>query len=370
VTERDGLHAWFLEGYAPSTGALERTRIDRFPFVIGRRPDLGLTLASPEVSERHAEIARSGDGLTLRDLGSTNGTFVNRRPLSGSAALRPGDVLHFADRELRLVREEVAELPVAAGTLRMPVVTLPRAFTGFGAELRALLDREAVAVRFEPIVRLADGEVMGYEALARGGSTELPQAPAELFAVAQQVGLAAELSRLCRRRAVAVAAEVPPRLPAKLPLFLNCHPDEIAEADRLVASLDELAAAGERPLVLEVHEAAVVEPGVMRRVRQELARRGIGLAYDDFGAGQARLVELSEVPPDYLKLDRRMVQGLDRAPPGRLQVLRALAVLAAELGVVTIAEGVETAAEMAACRTAGLVAAQGFHLGAVAAPPA
>ena len=89
----------------------------------------------------------------------------------------------------------------------------------------------------------------------------------------------------------------------------------------------------------------------------------MGLAYDDFGAGQARLFELAEAPPHYLKFDRRFVTGLDHAPTSRQRLVASLVAAARELLVKTVAEGVETAEEGAACMRAGFSHAQGYHFG-------
>jgi len=89
----------------------------------------------------------------------------------------------------------------------------------------------------------------------------------------------------------------------------------------------------------------------------------VGLAYDDFGAGQARLFELAEAPPHYLKFDRRFVTGIDHAPVSRQRLVASLVAAARELLVSTVAEGVETAAEAATCMRAGFSHAQGYHFG-------
>ena len=70
----------------------------------------------------------------------------------------------------------------------------------------------------------------------------------------------------------------------------------------------------------------------------------MGIAYDDFGAGQARLLELAEVPPHYLKFDMSFVRGIDTAPASRQRLLTSLVSVARDLLVYTVAEGVETAA--------------------------
>ena len=174
--------------------------------------------------------------------------------------------------------------------------------------------------------------------------------------------MAAELSRLCRLLAVEQASVLPPTNP----LFLNCHPDEIADTERLLRSLDELLSiAAGRPLVMEIHEASITSPQAIGHLRDGLGSRGVAFAYDDFGAGQARLAELAEVPPAYLKFDRQLISGLDQAQDSRKRLLVTLVEVAADLGVVTVAEGIEKASEAHACRTSGFTAGQGRHFGGV-----
>jgi EAL domain-containing protein (putative c-di-GMP-specific phosphodiesterase class I) len=87
------------------------------------------------------------------------------------------------------------------------------------------------------------------------------------------------------------------------------------------------------------------------------------LAYDDFGAGQARLNELVEAKPDFLKFDRKLICGLDSANTHRLQLVESLVHMSRQLGIVTLAEGVETAAEADVCRRLGFELMQGYYFG-------
>jgi EAL domain-containing protein (putative c-di-GMP-specific phosphodiesterase class I) len=87
------------------------------------------------------------------------------------------------------------------------------------------------------------------------------------------------------------------------------------------------------------------------------------LAYDDFGAGQARLNELVEARPDYLKFDRKLIAGLDAANKNRQQLLESLVLMSRQLGIVTLAEGIETAGEAEACRRVGFELMQGYYFG-------
>lgn len=88
----------------------------------------------------------------------------------------------------------------------------------------------------------------------------------------------------------------------------------------------------------------------------------MGLAYD-FGAGQARLLELGEVPPDLLKFDVRFVRDLDRAPVSKRRLLKSLIDIARDLGVQPLAECIETAGEADVCIDLGFTHAQGYHYG-------
>jgi EAL domain-containing protein (putative c-di-GMP-specific phosphodiesterase class I) len=146
-------------------------------------------------------------------------------------------------------------------------------------------------------------------------------------------------------------------------LFLNIHPAEF-ETQGLFASI---AGARQRSpqmrLTLEVHEGALADLEAIDRLRLQLGRSGVGLAYDDFGAGQARLLELAEVPPHYLKFDMSFVRGIDSAPQSRKRLLTSLVQVARDLLVYTVAEGVETAGEAEVCMRIGFTHAQGFHFG-------
>src|SRR5262249_39652895 len=89
---------------------------------------------------------------------------------------------------------------------------------------------------------------------------------------------------------------------------------------------------------------------------------GIGLAYDDFGAGQARLTELTEAPPDYVKLDMKLIRGIEHSKP-RQEIVQTLARICSDLGVQLIAEGIETQAEALACRQLGCRDGGGYYFG-------
>ncbi|MET0556006.1 MAG: FHA domain-containing protein, partial [Vicinamibacteria bacterium] len=121
---------WYLESFVQDGQTLTRLPIRELPYKVGRRDSAHLTLSSDLVSKDHAEIYGDKRGLAVRDLTSTNGTFVNHQQVEDTA-LAEGDVVHFASFEFRLGRRApVVEHEEERGTVRIPVIRLPDRFGG------------------------------------------------------------------------------------------------------------------------------------------------------------------------------------------------------------------------------------------------
>jgi len=348
---------WFLEGYIDTDDVARLIPLDEFPVLVGRQAGLALAGASSNMSRHHAEIVCRDDGLAVRDLGSKNGTFVNRERIADEHSLREGDVVHFADAEFRLRRDEGGTSEATAtGVFRTD--GLPQHFPAGAREIERLIDREAIRVLFEPIVCLRTGRTVAHECLARGDLAALPVRPSELLEVAASIGRHIELSELMRRRAIELADQYE----LAGPVFVNIHPAETTSPDRLLAQLWELRKAHpEIRIVLELHEAAITNPATIASLNRQLLLFGIGLAYDDFGAGQARLQELVTAPPKYLKFDIELVRDLDTEKRERRRMVELLVGFAAEMGIRTLAEGITRAAEARACAKVGFDLAQGYY---------
>ncbi len=346
---------WILVGLVHGEERLSTIQLAPLPFRIGRRAGLHLTLAAASVSREHAEFYADGDTLRLRDLESTNGTFVNRKRVRDQA-VTDGDIIHVGECEFRLALEDPFS---SRGTMVMDTLPKPQQRLKGTQELAELLRLGAVTIEFQVIVALPGGAVVGYEALGRGRCPGISEHPAELFEIAASLGVTSELSRLFRRKALELVA-ARKRFPT---LFLNTHPSEIAEPGLLDSLADLRRRMPDRAITLEIHEAAVVRTARIAELRAGLRDHGIGLAYDDFGAGQARLLELGEVPPDLLKFDTRFVRDIDRAPDSKRRLLKSLVDIARDLGVKPVAEGIETPSEAAVCIELGFSHAQGYHFG-------
>lgn len=341
--------------HEPDVGSAPVTvPIGPLPFRIGRGREAELVLSSPRISKLHAEIDRDGRGLLVRDLSSRNGTFVNGERVVGSHPLGEGDILHVAHRELTVVMAERDPASVDDSTLA-GVEEAATEVVDTRNLYRILVGRHVRAV-FQAIVTLEDGDVIGYEALGRNTLAGKEYDATTLFKIAHERSKAADLSRLMRTAALEDSRILPAR---GARVFMNVHPDEMHREDLLVELERAATALSGRQLVVEIHEAAIADHAQMRKLRAELRARDIELAYDDFGAGRSRLMELAEVPPDFLKLDMQLIRGIHKSP-GRQELVSAIVKVMCDAGIRVIAEGIETTEEHRTCRDLGCELGQGF----------
>jgi EAL domain-containing protein (putative c-di-GMP-specific phosphodiesterase class I) len=349
--------AWHLCGQLADDQPVRRFRVDASRFIIGRKPEASLCIPSATVSREHAELTIVERGLLLRDLGSTNGSYVNGVRLTEPCTVGHGDLLQFGQVVFRVIQQNTESGPQ---TIQDDSCDRALALIQFDQ----LMSQRAVSPHFQPIVSMGDRSVLGYEVLARSRFFGLKD-PHSMFAAARVLNLEGELSRIFREEGIRNGQV----LPEEHTLFVNTHPAEIDDLELLIFSLSELRELEpRRPLVLEIHEAAVTVGDEMRRLRAALTELRIGLAYDDFGAGQARLVELVDVPPDYLKFDMKLVQHLESASADRQRMLASLVKMVHDLGITPLAEGIETEGDHDICREIGFTCAQGFLYGHPALP--
>lgn len=343
---------WVLTGRPGDAGNPRDFVISHFPFRVGRKHGLSLTLPRATVSGMHAELVEKNRGLWIRDLSSTNGTFVNGDRLAGEGErqLHDNDLVQFADAPFRLRRSSANP----SHTRNKDACDRALALVQFDR----LISGAAVIPHFQPIIDLKTNRLYAYEALARSRLVGL-ETPDYMFTAAAELGMTTELTQMLRRVAVTDSG-----LMGELPhLFLNTHPCEVADGT-LLASCQELRKQSpHHRITIEIHEGAISRTGEMAELRRGLEDIDMRLAFDDFGAGQARIVELSEVRPQYVKFDRSLIRNLHTADSSRQRVVSSLVTMVLEMGIVPLAEGVELVEECAACVEAGFVLSQGYYHG-------
>jgi EAL domain-containing protein (putative c-di-GMP-specific phosphodiesterase class I) len=343
---------WSLVGHLHEGAPIQHVAIDTSPFRVGRQNDTHLTLSASTVSNLHAEFTLEGGCLWLTDLSSKNGTYVNGVSIREPRLIENGDLVQFAKVVFRAtsvnVRASRTTLCEDPSDRAMALIHFDR-----------LMSEKEILPFFQPVVALQTEEAIGYEVLARSRLLGLSE-PRTLFKTAALFDLEAELSRMFRSEGVRLGNA----LPKERNLFLNTCPIELKERDMLEFSLRELREL--RPtgaLTLEIHEAAVSSTPQMDQLRAILSDLNIGLAYDDFGAGQTRMLELAEVPPDYLKFDLSLVQGIENASAQRHMMLETLVRMTKDLGISSVAEGVETRGDHDTCVAMGFDFGQGYLYG-------
>jgi EAL domain-containing protein (putative c-di-GMP-specific phosphodiesterase class I) len=236
--------------------------------------------------------------------------------------------------------------------------------------LRAALDAGELVLHYQPVVATATGRVTGYEALLRWPGATL--STCELLALAEESGLVVPMGAWVLREACAQLARWRGRPGGgELTVSVNVTGRELADPGyprRVSAAL----AAAELPssaLRVEVSERAITrDPDGVAAAARALAREtGVRAHIDDFGAGPASLRALHGFPAEVVKLDRAFLAELG-AGAGSEASLGAIVALAHALGLTVVAEGVETAEQLARAARAGCDGAQGYAI-AEPAPP-
>lgn len=211
---------------------------------------------------------------------------------------------------------------------------------------------------FQPIVCLRSGRVVAFEALMRPRRCEGGAGAGDLIAAASRAGRVHELDRLAHAAALASASY----LPEDTRVFINALPEVAAREDFVarLARLTELAGIPASRLVIEITERHYPDDDseLIRRVG-ELRRLGFGIALDDVGAGRSDLGRILTLRPDWIKLDRVLVQGIATDPLGR-RLVGALARFARGSDIQVIAEGIELPSQARAAMDLGVTQGQGY----------
>ena len=219
--------------------------------------------------------------------------------------------------------------------------------------IRSTIADDAFTVVTQPIVDLARGTVVGYEALARFERLSAP--PDEWFAAAQRLGRGVDLACLVLQRQLALREHLPPNCF----LTVNVSPGHLglAPVQRLLSST-ELGG-----LVIELTEHDQFEdPTALRTLLTELRERGAMIALDDAGTGYAGLQTILELQPDLVKLDRSLIEGLHN-DPAKLALVETMGTLLSRMDAWVLAEGIETAAELDAVLHLQVPLGQGYVFG-------
>lgn len=224
---------------------------------------------------------------------------------------------------------------------------------------REAIERDEFDVCFQPIVCVRTRQVTGFEALARWRHAELGEIPPDAFIpLAEQIGLIEAVSDRLLRKAVSYASRWPRHITLAFNLSAKLLTRVGVERDVILA----LARGGlsSRQIEIELTETAIMSDcEAAARVIGALKSCGVRVSLDDFGSGYSSFGQLSELAIDKLKIDKKFVQRID-VDDKALSIARAIIGMCADLGVVCVAEGVETEGQLQVLRQLGCDLAQGY----------
>jgi len=231
-------------------------------------------------------------------------------------------------------------------------------------DLRKGLELGEFRVYYQPIVSLRDGHIVGFEALSRWQRPEGIVMPGEFIAVADEIGLILPINKQLLEEACQQICVWQKMFPSDPPLALgvNITPKQFAQPDLAAQIAEILQKTGMDPscVDLEITETIAMADGEKSAVvLSQLKALGVRLNIDDFGTGFSSLSRLQGFPVDTLKIDRAFIAGMDRDLDTH-EIVRIIVMLAHNLGLKVVAEGVERQQQVELLRHIGCELAQGY----------
>jgi diguanylate cyclase (GGDEF)-like protein/PAS domain S-box-containing protein len=287
-----------------------------------------------------------------------------REPADADMLIRNADAAMYRAKEQGRARCEIFDAEMRArALLRLEVEQ----------ELRRGIERQELALYYQPVVALASGQITGLEALVRWEHPERGKLdPAEFIAVADESGLIEPIGRWVQETACRQILAWHEQRPDQRPLdvSVNLSLRQVSHRDLASSVAQILARTGLDPVHLrfEITESVLVEESASAQATLEaLSELGVRLILDDFGTGYSSLAYLNRFPLDALKIDREFVDALG-IEQERTAIVEAIIGMARALSLDVIAEGVENEAQLSELRRLGCDYAQG-HLFSRALPP-
>jgi diguanylate cyclase (GGDEF)-like protein len=286
------------------------------------------------------------------------GVAVHAGEGGGDDLVRDADVALYAAKDAGRGRHEV---------FRSEMARDPDELLGLDNDLRAALARREFAVHYQPEISISGGHIVGVEALVRWTSpTRGPVGPDVFIPVAESSGLIAALGEhVLREACLQTAAWLRDGVVGRdFVTWVNVSGKQLTMGG-VPAAVDRALRAASLParhLGLEVTEAAIVVGGPADRAPAELQQlhdAGVQIAIDDFGTGFSHLAQLRHIPVDMIKVDRSFVQGVERDAKDTA-ITTSVVALAHALGVIAVAEGIETEGQLAHMRAVGCDVGQGY----------
>jgi len=342
---------------------LARLSGDQFGLIVLSERDAARITTLAETIRRTLRAPITFNDREIFLTGSIGLTLGDSEPQSAEERLKDAELAMYHAKRMGGDRIEVFKPPMRARKSdRLSIES----------DLRRALEREEISILYQPIVRLEDRAVAGFEALARWDHPRLGRmSPNEFITIAEETGLIVELGLFVLERTARQLSTWQRTLRSRDPLFasVNISSRQLLRHDLIQDLRTVLARAPltRGSLKLELTESVVMEnPEHAAQMLHRIRELGAGLALDDFGTGYSSLAYLQRFPFDTIKIDQSFVRMTSKGT--RPVILRSIIALAHDLGMDVVAEGAETDSDAVELYQLGCEYAQGFVFGEPMAP--
>ncbi|HUG00225.1 MAG TPA: EAL domain-containing protein [Longimicrobiales bacterium] len=346
-----------LRGVTRDEDTVARLGGDEFAILINDVQDLG---DATRVADRVGEVLSAPLTLAGHEIGVSASTGI---ALSWTDYEDPLDVLRDADTAMYRAKDQgVGRYQVFDREMHAAAMEQLR----LEADLRKAVENGEFGVRYQPIVDIDSGALVGFEALVRWQVRDGPEIrPAGFIDLAEETGLIVPMGWLVLRQACTQLREWKDEFHLSGPVLsvhVNLSGKQVAHPDLADRIEGILAETGLHPedLKIEITESvAMDETESTAAALARLQRSGVPVCIDDFGTGYSSLSYLHRFPFDALKIDRSFISGGDATSSVNWEIVNAIVTLAGQLGKGVIAEGVETPEQLGFLRAIGAPQAQG-----------
>lgn len=229
-----------------------------------------------------------------------------------------------------------------------------------GSHLHDIVENRHLTAVFQPIIDMRDAQIIGYEGLIRGPSDSPLHSPINLFHAAAHHGLSVQVERLCRE----IVLESFINLGLQGKLFLNVSPECLLRPNfkhgETLCFMEKLGISPEQVIIELTESQPTYDYNLLREATLHYRKMGFEIAMDDLGEGFSGLRLWSELRPDYVKIDKHFIHGINQDPL-KLQFVRSIQQIAENSESRVIAEGIETQAELMIIKDLGIAFGQGYH---------
>ncbi len=335
--------------------SLARLGGDEFTILLEDIRDCGDAIRVAERIQERLSIPFDVEGQEVVTTASIGIAFCATSYTNSEDLVRDAEIAMY-----RAKREGKARCQVFDNAMHVLAVKRLRLET----DLRRALELGEFRVHYQPIVSSQSGKIVGFEALSRWARPEGLLSPAHFIQIADETGIIVPMNRLLLREACLQLRAWHSQFPCDPPLTLsvNITPKEFAQTDLAAQIGTILVEVGIHPSSIDVEiteNIAMADPRRSSLVLSELKALGVHVSIDDFGTGYSSLSRLQGFPVDTLKIDRTFISKID-TDSETSEIVRIIIMLAHNLGLKVVAEGVETAEQVSLLKELKCELVQGY----------